>query len=234
MNFFFHILLPWIRSNTILFLASLGALLSFWAVPPSRALVGALNLPVLALLFCLMGVIGGLRETGFFDRLLDHLLERLSTTRQLGAVLVFACFFGSMWVTNDVALITFVPFALLSLAGQATEKQTARIIVLQTLAANLGSMVTPVGNPQNLYLYFHYQMDLGGFLALLLPYTLVSLGMLALGVVRWVPCRPLEKRGRREPGKGSTGEYGKLLGFLFCLCLLTVAHVLDWRVTLGR
>lgn len=213
MNFFFHILLPWIRSNTILFLASLGALLSFWAVPPSRALVGALNLPVLALLFCLMGVIGGLRETGFFDRLLDHLLERLSTTRQLGAVLVFACFFGSMWVTNDVALITFVPFALLSLAGQATEKQTARIIVLQTLAANLGSMVTPVGNPQNLYLYFHYQMD--------------------LGVVRWVPCRPLEKRGRREPGKGSTGEYGKLLGFLFCLCLLTVAHVLDWRVTLG-
>ena len=233
MNFFFHTLLPWIRSNTILFLASLGALLSFWAVPPSRALVGALNLPVLALLFCLMGVIGGLRETGFFDRLLDHLLERLSTTRQLGAVLVFACFFGSMWVTNDVALITFVPFALLSLAGQATEKQTARIIVLQTLAANLGSMVTPVGNPQNLYLYFHYQMDLGGFLALLLPYTLVSLGMLALRVVRWVPCRPLEKMGRREPGKGSTGEYGKLLGFLFCLCLLTVAHVLDWRVTLG-
>mgnify|MGYP000645256341 CR=1 FL=1 len=69
MNFFFHTLLPWIRSNTILFLASLGALLSFWAVPPSRALVGALNLPVLALLFCLMGVIGGLRETGFFDRL---------------------------------------------------------------------------------------------------------------------------------------------------------------------
>ena len=103
MNFFFHTLLPWIRANTILFLASLGALLSFWAVPPSRALVGALNLPVLALLFCLMGVIGGLRETGFFDRLLDHLLERLSTTRQLGAVLVFACFFGSMWVTNDVA-----------------------------------------------------------------------------------------------------------------------------------
>lgn len=233
MNFFFHTLLPWIRANTILFLASLGALLSFGAVPPSRALVGALNLPVLALLFCLMGVIGGLRETGFFDRLLDNLLERLSTTRQLGAVLVFACFFGSMWVTNDVALITFVPFALLSLAGQATEKQTARIIVLQTLAANLGSMVTPVGNPQNLYLYFHYQMELGGFLALLLPYTLVSLGLLALGVVLWVPCRPLEKRGRGEPGKGSPGKYGKLLGFLFCLCLLTVAHVLDWRVTLG-
>lgn len=94
-------------------------------------------------------------------------------------------------------------------------------------------MVTPVGNPQNLYLYFHYQMELGGFLALLLPYTLVSLGMLALGVVLWVPCRPLEKRGRGEPGKGSPGKYGKLLGFLFCLCLLTVAHVLDWRVTLG-
>ncbi|WP_297862736.1 SLC13 family permease [uncultured Acidaminococcus sp.] len=232
MKFFFHTLL-WIRSNTILFLASLGALLSFLVVPPSWALVGALNLPVLALLFCLMGVIGGLRETGFFDRILDHLLDRLSNTRQLGAVLVFACFFGSMWVTNDVALITFVPFALLSLEGQVTEKHTGRIIVLQTLAANLGSMVTPVGNPQNLYLYFHYQMDLGGFLALLLPYTLVSLGMLALGVVLWVPGRPLEKRRRGVNGKGSNGKYGKILGILFCLCLLTVAHLLDWRMTLG-
>lgn len=116
-------LFHFLRSNPVLFLASAGALLSFWVVPPSGALLEALNVPVLAILFCLMAVIGGLRETGFFDRLLDHLLGRLQDTRQLGAVLVFACFFGSMWVTNDVALLTFVPFALLSLEGQGTENR---------------------------------------------------------------------------------------------------------------
>ncbi len=223
-------------SNPVLFLASVGALLSFLAVPPSGALLESLNLPVLAVLFCLMGVIGGLRDTGFFDCLLDRLLGRLQDIRQLGAVLVFACFFGSMWVTNDVALLTLVPFALLSLEGQVTEKQAAKVIVLQTLAANLGSMVTPVGNPQNLYLYFRYHMDLGGFLDLLLPYTLASLVLLVLGVVLWIPCRPLEKG---EPGK--VGPEGKprpvreerVLGALFLLCLLTVARVADWWLTLG-
>lgn len=198
-------LFHFLRSNPVLFLASAGALLSFWVVPPSGALLEALNVPVLAILFCLMAVIGGLRETGFFDRLLDHLLGRLQDTRQLGAVLVLACFFGSMWVTNDVALLTFVPFALLSLEGQGTEKQAARVIVLQTLAANLGSMVTPVGNPQNLYLYFRYQMDLGEFLTLLLPYTLASLVLLALGVVFWIPRRPLEKGGGEKPDRRGTG-----------------------------
>ena len=229
-------LFHFLRSNPVLFLASAGALLSFLAVPPSGALLEALNVPVLAILFCLMAVIGGLRETGFFDRLLDHLLGRLQDTRQLGAVLVFACFFGSMWVTNDVALLTFVPFALLSLEGQGTEKQAARVIVLQTLAANLGSMVTPVGNPQNLYLYFRYQMDLGEFLTLLLPYTLASLVLLALGVVFWIPRRPLEKGGRGEAGqKGNRRPVReeRVLGGLFLLCLLTVARIMDWRLTLG-
>ncbi len=229
-------LFHFLRSNPVLFLASAGALLSFWVVPPSGALLEALNVPVLAILFCLMAVIGGLRETGFFDRLLDHLLGRLQDTRQLGAVLVLACFFGSMWVTNDVALLTFVPFALLSLEGQGTEKQVARVIVLQTLAANLGSMVTPVGNPQNLYLYFRYQMDLGEFLTLLLPYTLASLVLLALGVVFWIPRRPLEKGGRGEVGqKGNRRPVReeRVLGGLFLLCLLTVARIIDWRLTLG-
>lgn len=226
-------LFHFLRSHPVLFLASAGALLSFCAVPPSGALLEALNVPMLAILFCLMAVIGGLRETGFFDRLLDHLLGRLQDTRQLGAVLVFACFFGSMWVTNDVALLTFVPFALLSLEGQVTEKQTARIIVLQTLAANLGSMVTPVGNPQNLYLYFRYHMDLGEFLVLLLPYTLASLVLLVLGVVLWIPRCPLEKGEPALCREKQSAQEERVLGVLFLLCLLTVARVADWRFTLG-
>lgn len=151
-------------------------------VPPSMRYVEYLNGPVLGILFCLMVVIGGFRESGIFSVLLSRLLLRLGTFRQLVMVLVFSCFFVSMWVTNDVSLLTFVPFALLSLRRVASEKEMAVVISLQTIAANLGSMCTPVGNPQNLYLYFHYALNLGEFMALLLPYTIAAMIMLAVSV----------------------------------------------------
>ena len=171
-----------IRENMVLFLAGTAALASMIVVPPTAAYAGYINMPVLSVLFCLMVVIGGLRESGVFAAVLARLLLRLGTMRQLAAVLIFSCFFVSMWVTNDVSLLTFVPFSLMALPRISSERQIALVIVLQTLAANLGSMCTPVGNPQNLYLYFYYGMDLGTFLSLLLPYTLVSLALLALSV----------------------------------------------------
>lgn len=100
-----------IKENLVLFLAVAAALASMTAVPPSAAYAGYINMPVLAILFCLMVVIGGVRESGVFSAVLARLLLRLGTMRQLAAVLVFACFFVSMWVTNDVALLTFVPFS---------------------------------------------------------------------------------------------------------------------------
>ena len=179
-----------IKENLVLFLAVAAALASMTAVPPSAAYAGYINMPVLAILFCLMVVIGGVRESGVFSAVLARLLLRLGTMRQLAAVLVFACFFVSMWVTNDVALLTFVPFSLMALPKVASEEQMALVIVLQTLAANLGSMCTPVGNPQNLYLYFYYAMDLPSFLTLLLPYTLVSFLLLTLSLFR-LPGTPI-------------------------------------------
>ena len=179
-----------LKENLVLVLAVVAASVSMLAVPPSASYAGYINVPVLAILFCLMVVIGGLRESGVFAAVLARLLLRLGTMRQLAAVLVFACFFVSMWVTNDVALLTFVPFSLMALPKVASEKQMALVIVLQTLAANLGSMCTPVGNPQNLYLYFYYTMDLSSFLLLLLPYTLVSFLLLALSLFR-LPGTPI-------------------------------------------
>ena len=179
-----------LKENRVLVLAVVAASVSMLAIPPSSSYVGYINVPVLAILFCLMVVIGGLRESGVFAAALARLLLRLGTMRQLAAVLVFACFFVSMWVTNDVALLTFVPFSLVALPKVTSEKQMALVIVLQTLAANLGSMCTPVGNPQNLYLYFYYAMDLSSFLLLLLPYTLVSFLLLALSLFR-LPGTPI-------------------------------------------
>ena len=194
-------------------------------------------MPVLAILFCLMVVIGGVRESGVFSAVLARLLLRLGTMRQLAAVLVFACFFVSMWVTNDVALLTFVPFFLMALPKVASEEQMALVIVLQTLAANLGSMCTPVGNPQNLYLYFYYAMDLPSFLTLLLPYTLVSFLLLTLSLFR-LPGTPIPisvrlaaRRTRNLPVLAPSRQLW-ILGDVFPF-LLAVAHVLDYRLALA-
>ena len=227
-----------IRENMVLFLAGTAALASMIVVPPTAAYAGYINMPVLSVLFCLMVVIGGLRESGVFAAVLARLLLRLGTMRQLAAVLIFSCFFVSMWVTNDVSLLTFVPFSLMALPRISSERQIALVIVLQTLAANLGSMCTPVGNPQNLYLYFYYGMDLGTFLSLLLPYTLVSLALLALSVFLLpgtpipVSARLAARRTRNLPVLAPTRQLW-LLGGMFSLSLLTVAHVLDYRLTLA-
>ena len=227
-----------IKENLVLFLAVAAALASMTAVPPSAAYAGYINMPVLAILFCLMVVIGGVRESGVFSAVLARLLLRLGTMRQLAAVLVFACFFVNMWVTNDVDLLTFVPFSLMALPKVASDEQMALVIVLQRLGANLGSMCTPVGNPQNLYLYFYYAMNLPSFLTLLLPYTLVSFLLLTLSLFR-LPGTPIPisvrlaaRRTRNLPVLAPSRRLW-LLGGMFFLSLLTVAHVLDYRLTLA-
>ncbi len=226
-----------LKNHAVFYLAAFGAILSMAAVPPAAVYLSYLNLPVLAILFCLMVVIGGLRESGVFSVILARLLLRLGTLRQLAGVLVFTCFFVSMWVTNDVALLTFVPFTLLSMKNTASEKELAVVIVLQTIAANLGSMCTPVGNPQNLYLYFHYGLTLERFLFLLLPYTLAAL-VLLLVFIFFLPQRPIAlsarlaaRRARNLSLPASRRQLG-VLGLLFFFSMLTVAHVLDYRVTL--
>ena len=226
-----------IKENLVLFLAVAAALASMTAVPPSSAYAGYINMPVLAILFCLMVVIGGVRESGVFSAVLARLLLRLGTMRQLAAVLVFACFFVSMWVTNDVALLTFVPFSLMALPKVASEEQMALVIVLQTLAANLGSMCTPVGNPQNLYLYFYYAMDLPSFLTLLLPYTLVSFLLLTLSLFR-LPGTPIPisvrlaaRRTRNLPVLAPSRRLWLLAGCFSCPCSLwpmSSITVLPW------
>ena len=227
-----------VKNNLVILLAAMGALVSMVIVPSSMGYVEYLNGPVLGILFCLMVVIGGFRESGVFSVLLSRLLLRLGTFRQLAMVLVFSCFFVSMWVTNDVSLLTFVPFALLSLRRVASEKEMAVVISLQTIAANLGSMCTPVGNPQNLYLYFHYALNLGEFMALLLPYTIAAMIMLAASVFLLpnrrisISARLAARRAEKVPLMASPRQLW-MLGALFFLSLLTVAHLLDYRITLA-
>ncbi|WP_345941905.1 SLC13 family permease [Gemmiger formicilis] len=163
-----------IKSEVVLTVAVVLAILSSIAVPPDAAWAGYIDWDTLALLFSLMAVTKGLQGLGLFDALGAALLRRMAATRQMVLVLVFLPFVFSMLITNDVSLITFVPFALtvLHMAGQ--DRLVIPTVVLQTAAANLGSMLTPMGNPQNLYLYNRSGMSFGAFCALMLPYVVLS------------------------------------------------------------
>ena len=145
-----------LKQETVLSVAAVLAVLSMFFVPPDADYLGYIDLRTLAILFSLMTIMAGLRRQGVFDRMGRALLARTGSTLQLVLVLVGLCFFGSMIITNDVSLLTFVPFTFVVLSGLAPDTRralTIPVVCMQTIAANLGSMLTPIGNPQNLYLY---------------------------------------------------------------------------------
>ena len=166
--------LGFLRGETVLCVAVVLALASMIAVPPSAAYAGYIDWDTLAMLFSLMAVMKGFQKLGLFTYLGNRLLKRTATSKRMVFVLVFLPFILSMVITNDVSLITFVPFGLIVLRMIGQEQLAVPLVVLQTVAANLGSMMTPMGNPQNLYLYAKSGMTFGQLCGLMLPYVVAS------------------------------------------------------------
>ena len=214
-----------LRREIVLTVSVLAAAVSCVFVPPDAAYLGYFDLRTLALLYCLMTVVAGLREAGVFDRLAFLLCRRAAGVRALGTLLVLLCFFTSMLITNDVALLTFVPFAAVVLGLAGRREALLRVVVLQTAAANLGSMLTPVGNPQNLYLYSRYDMTLPAFFRATLPLWTASL-LLLLAACLLLPRRELERGTPEAPDWDP--RHAAVHFALFGLCLLTVLRVLPW------
>lgn len=221
-------LLRWLKKEPVLSAAAVLAAASMAAVPPSRAYLAYVDVRVLCLLFCLMAVVAGFQACGLFSVLAQRLLSGRKPFRVICLLLVVLPFCCSMLVTNDVALITFVPFAILVLELAGRQDQLIRVVVLQTVAANLGSMATPVGNPQNLFLYAHYQLSAGDFFALLLPLTGLSF-MLLLAAAAWGGGAPIQI-DFPERARLSGGARLAVYCVLFLLCLLSVFRVLHYGV----
>lgn len=215
-----------IQKETVLCIAALCAAATMLLVPPDKEYWGYIDFRVLCLLLCLMGVVAGFKSVGAFRWLTDQLLRRIRSGRVLGVTLVLLPFFSSMLVTNDVALLVFIPFTLGLLAQLDCEKAVIPVAVLQTVAANLGSMATPVGNPQNLYLYAAYELGAGEFFSVVLPLTDISL--LVLTAVS-APILP-GTLPKQETGTAQLGSIRKLLAYaaLFVLCLLTVFRIVPY------
>lgn len=173
-------IVKFVKKEAVLCISLLLALISMAFVPPDKEYIRYIDFHTLAVLLCLMVIMAGLRSLGIFTVIGGWLLGKTHSVRSLAMVMVLLCFGFSMVITNDVALIVFVPFAIDVLVMAGLEDCLVRVIVLQTIAANLGSMLTPIGNPQNLYLYSLSGMGLGSFITLMLPYTLLSfIGLLA-------------------------------------------------------
>ena len=224
------------KSEAVLSIAALLAVGSMAAVPPDKGYLDYIDWDTLALLFSLMAVSKGLQGQGVFDALGAGLLRRLSTTRQMLLVLTFLPFFVSMLVTNDVALITFVPFGLVVLEMAGCERLAIPLVVLQTAAANLGSMLTPMGNPQNLYLYNRSGMGFLEFCALLAPYAALSAAAIAL--LALLPKSEAMHAAVQPEGKGS-GRRIALFAALGGVCLLCIAKLLPplaatWAACIDR
>ena len=224
-----------VKQEIVLCVAAVLAVLSMFFVPPDAAYIGYIDLRTLAILFSLMAVMAGLRRQGVFDRLGRTLLAQTGGTLQLVLVLVGLCFFGSMVITNDVSLLTFVPFTSVVLSGLAPDARralTVPVVCMQTIAANLGSMLTPIGNPQNLYLYGKSGMNIAAFISLMLPYTVVSLlllvlwaGALCRGQASACSCAHLQ-----QPDAAADRKIVLLDAALFVVCLLAVIRVLPYGV----
>lgn len=208
-----------------------AAIISTLFVPPSKKYFSYLDMRVLCILLSLMLVVAGLQKAGAFEIAIERMLKLVHNTRTLTAVLVSACFFSSMLITNDVALITFVPLGIMILTKAQKQRLLIPVIVLQTVAANLGSMLTPLGNPQNLYLYSLSNMTLGQFLRVMAVPCFISLLMLAamIFLIKPEPIKPLAKSTAKET------DTAKIIPWLvlFLLCLLAVMRVVPFGVALA-
>lgn len=161
--------------DPVLAVAWVLAIASAFFVHPDAKYISYIDLRTLGILWALMVVVKGLEKNQVFEILAKKLIHKVHSAYQLSLVLIGLCFFSSMFITNDVSLITFVPFAILILSECELKEMILSVVVLQTVAANLGSMLTPIGNPQNLYLYGLMKISVLDFVKILFPYTLASL-----------------------------------------------------------
>ena len=225
-----HKIIAFTRREPILTVAALAAIASCFFVPPDAAYLNYIDYRTLALLYALMVVVAGLRAAGAFESLAHAVCVRARSTRSMGVLLVLLSFFSSMLITNDVALLTFVPFAVILLGMTGRGQDLIRVVVLQIVAANLGSMLTPVGNPQNLFLYSHFGFTAGTFFRVTLPVWTLSLALLLL-LCLLLPRETLHVKLGEAPDM----DVKKLCLYLalFAVCLLSVFRVISWPVMLA-
>lgn len=208
------------KDNPDLLVAAIFAVVTACFAPLSWDLyVSYANVPLLLTLCCLMLSIAGLSDSGLLVSLYTRCMGEEVTLRHVGRCFIFVSFFLSMVVTNDVALLLFVPLCIAVFRVVNAERYLIFVLTMQTIAANLGSMLTPIGNPQNLFLYAYYDMGLRDFFAVTAPITIIS------GILLYAASLYLLQTRLRVPREGigrPVSRRAYVFVALFLLCIATV------------
>ena len=180
------------KKNAVVLIAALAATVTCFIVPPDAEYLGYFDFKTLSCLFCVLCVVGALRNIRFFYTIAKAIVKRFKNTRMSILALVYITFIGSMLIANDMALLTFLPLGYFVLHTTGKDKYLAFAFIMQNIAANLGGMLTPFGNPQNLYLYTKFNIpDLEFMSIMLLPFV-ISIALITVCCLVFVKNEPIE------------------------------------------
>lgn len=218
-----------IKSHVVLLVAIVAAAVTCFFVPPDADYAGYFDLNTLSCLFCTLAVVNALKQRRFFEWLSGKIVTAFGNMRRVTFALVFVTYFGSMVMANDMALVTFLPLGYYVLSSCKKNEHTAFIFIMQNIAANLGGMLTPFGNPQNLYLYSYYSIQAGEFFAIMaLPFGVAF--VLIAGTCFVVKPEPV-KLG--TPPAQAPVLWRMIVYFvLFALSVMIVFRVFAWYIGL--
>jgi len=181
-----------VKKNVVMVVAMLAALVTCFLVPPDAAYLDYFDVKTLTCLFCVLAVVCALKNIHFFYLLAKKIVRVFRNARMSILALVYITFIGSMLIANDMALLTFLPLGLYVLTSTGKGKYMAFTFIMQNIAANLGGMLTPFGNPQNLYLYTKFQIPNGEFMSIMAPPFALSVVLITLCCIIFVKPEPLE------------------------------------------
>ena len=184
--------LKWIKSNVVLIIAIIAAIITSIIVKPDEKYLEYFDFKTLSCLFCVLAVVCALRNIGFFYTMAREIVRRFKNARVAILALVYITFIGSMLIANDMALLTFLPLGYFILSTTKKEKYLAFTFIMQNIAANLGGMLTPFGNPQNLYLYSFFNIPDGEFITIMLPPFLLAIALITVCCLVFVKNERLE------------------------------------------
>lgn len=216
---FFYELIVFAKKNIVLAVAFIAAVATMLIVPVDRAYVGYFDFKTLTCLFCVLAVVCALKNIRFFYIMAQKIVQCFKNARLSVLALVYITFIGSMLIANDMALLTFLPLGYFVLSSTKKEKYLAFTFIMQNIAANLGGMLTPFGNPQNLYLYTKFQIPNGEFISIMRLPFLMAIALITICCLVFVKSEPLMVATEESKlPKGKTALY-------LCLFALSIAIV---------
>lgn len=189
---FLPVIINFIKKNTVMVIALLAAFITSIFVPVDKEYLGYFDYKTLTCLFCVLAVVCALKNIRFFYMLARKVIQLFKNARMSILALIYITFIGSMLIANDMALLTFLPLGYFVLISTDKTKYMAFTFVMQNIAANLGGMLTPFGNPQNLYLYTFFEIPNGEFISIMAPPFVISIAVITVCCFIFVKPEPLE------------------------------------------